>query len=77
MRRAASDECATFVSSPSPREVRGEGWGEGLLPQIPKTKYAVSPPHPETSSPTSPRKRGEVRAVLTGYIGNRIDRRHS
>src|SRR6202048_3128892 len=45
--------------APSPRPARGEGWGEGLLPQIPKTTNAVSPPHPALRADLS-RKRGEV-----------------
>src|SRR3984893_12943320 len=44
---------------PPPGPSRGEGWGEGLLPQIPKTTNAVSP-LTRRFAPTSPRKRGEV-----------------
>src|SRR5260370_34557890 len=29
--------------APSPRTSRGKGWGEGLLPQIPKTIVAATP----------------------------------
>ena len=42
-------------SFPSPRSLRGEGWGEGLLLRYPLTRrYA----------PTSPRKRGEVKKEM-------------
>src|SRR5439155_18998697 len=42
--------------------LRGEGWGEGLLPQILVTKCVrgESPSPGLLCNPTSPRKRGEV-----------------
>ncbi len=56
------DGLSERTTSPSPRSSRGEGWGEGLLPQISVTKCVRG----ESPSPgllrnlTSPRKRGEV-----------------
>src|SRR6266436_2538128 len=35
------------ITSPSPRSSRGEGWGEGLLPQIPNIGVRGDPPHPD------------------------------
>jgi hypothetical protein len=50
-------------AAPSPR-LRGEGWGEGALPQIQTCGGAETFPHAQTrgyapSSRPSPRKRGE------------------
>src|ERR1700738_1506455 len=51
----------------------GRGWGEGLLPQIPKINVRGESPSPgwpramlriARSNPTSPRKRGEVEVSL-------------
>src|SRR5712671_1539360 len=34
------------ITSPSPRSSRGEGWGEGLLPQIPNISVRGDSPSP-------------------------------
>src|SRR3984893_12151683 len=50
------------ITSPSPRSSRGEGWGEGLPPQIPSIDACRASPSPGLRcNPTSPRKRGEVK----------------
>ena len=50
------------ITSPSPRSSRGEGWGEGLPPQIPCIDACRDSPSPGLRcNPTSPRKRGEVK----------------
>src|SRR5882762_11383223 len=57
------------TSSLSPLFLRGEGWGEGLLPQKrSKRSYAGTPPHPKfaVANFDSPRKRGEVKRERPG-----------
>src|SRR5712671_3950906 len=54
---------------PLPLFLRGEGWGEGLLPQKrSKKSYAGTPPHQKfaVANFDSPRKRGEVKRERPG-----------
>jgi hypothetical protein len=53
--------------------LRGEGWGEGLLPRILKHNVCGDSPSPGSlRDPTSPRKRGEVAELAQATIQPKI-----